>query len=72
MIVNRFPESQPKIEHAESTGKAAHKPVRYEAAQTWGGEKQGIICPMLGPGQNNQKNAKSCTHGHEQQCPDSP
>jgi hypothetical protein len=27
---------------------------------------------MLGPGQNNQKNAKSCTHGHEQQCPDSP
>ena len=69
VVVNGFPESQPEIEHSQTACQPAHKSVAYEVSQRRPGEQQGIIGPLVGPGQDDQQNAESRAHRHEQQGP---
>ena len=68
-IVNGFPESHPQVEHSQAAGESAHKSIGNEAPQRRGGEQQGIVRPLVGPGQDDQQNPEGCAHGDKQQGP---
>src|SRR5215467_12398163 len=67
MIVNGFPESQPKIEHSQAGREAPHKSARNDGSQLGKVEQQGIVGPFWSPGQNQQENAKGGAQGDKQQ-----
>src|SRR5215467_5508660 len=67
MIVNGFPESQPKIEHSQAGREAPHKSARNDGSQLGKVEQQGIIGPFWSPGQNQQKHAKGGAQSDKQQ-----
>jgi len=67
MVVNGFPETQPKVQNPQPAGQATHEAAGYEIAQVWRSQEKRVIGPARRPGQNDQQHAQCGAQGDEQQ-----
>src|SRR5262249_28155503 len=67
VVVDGFGEADPDVEEAEPTAEPAEKSEGHDAMQSGIVEQQGIIGPLLGPGQNNKQYARRGADENEKQ-----
>src|SRR5579863_840309 len=67
VVVDRFPESNPNVQHTQTAANSAHKSVGDKCPQRRIHQQQTIVGPLRPPGKNNQQHTDDGTDEYKQQ-----